>query len=70
MTAAPQLRVELVMPRTFDEWYAQRRYPDTATTEGMRIYQHQAWDELQPLGTELPRVSIVVPNPKDELAHE
>jgi hypothetical protein len=70
MRTAPLLRVELIMPRTFDEWYVQRRYLDPPPTEGMRIYQRQAWNELQPLGTELPRVSIVIPNPKDELAHE
>jgi hypothetical protein len=71
MTAAPQLRVELVMPRTFDEWQAQRLRPHaSAVDEGMLPYQRRRWDELQQLVTELPRVSVAIPNPKDELDYK
>jgi hypothetical protein len=57
MTDAPLLQVELVMPRTFDEW--QRVCILVAVPDGLTNDQRRRWDELHQLPMELPRVRIV-----------
>jgi hypothetical protein len=53
-TAAPLLRVELLLPRTFDEWRALFHSSHSVSAELTGL-----WNELQQLPAEMPRVSIV-----------
>jgi hypothetical protein len=56
LTAVPLLQVELLMPRTFEEW--PDRLVDPLFVE-LVDYQRRVWDELHQLPVQLPRVRIV-----------
>jgi hypothetical protein len=67
MLTTPLLRVELIMPRTLDQWRVQTLPHTVSSTDvDMLSYQRQRWDELQQLLTELPRGRIVVVEPEDD----
>ena len=55
LASAPQLEVRLLLPTTFDRWLALRQ-PDSAEDHAA---SEQQWRELQRMGAELDRVSLV-----------
>jgi hypothetical protein len=62
LTAAPLLKVELIMQRTFDQW------PDRLVNPvfvALVDYRRRVWNELHELPTQLHRVRIVEPDPDD-----
>jgi hypothetical protein len=58
LTAALLLQVELLLPRTFDEWQ-RTRSDGPNVSEEVRSFQQRALDELHQQPTQLPRVRIV-----------
>jgi hypothetical protein len=64
LAAAPLLHVELLFPRTFDEWRALFHSSHPAFAESTN--HRRVWDELHQLPTQLPRVRIVDIDPDKE----
>ena len=64
LTAAPLVRVELVMAPTFNEWDASS---SVAASPELQTFQQRVWDELQQLPLHLPiHVRMVAPDPTDD----
>jgi hypothetical protein len=64
LSATPLLQVELLMPRTFDEWLHERTADEV--TNALTNYQRRVWDELHQLPVQLPRVRIVAVESDDD----
>jgi hypothetical protein len=68
LTAAPLLQVELLMPRSLEQWYVPSSEPEASAQTAAELVdlRRRCWDELQQLPTQLPRVRIVDIEPDEQ----
>lgn len=60
LAAAPRLEVWLAMAATIEQWRNRCLYQTHASTASQRDQMDEQWRNLQRMGAELPRVTVIV----------